>query len=257
MTLSTVTPKLFQPKALLCAAVLLASVTLGPVSWAADDFSAAERALFMDNQLGALKPPVTLQFSYRKSGTLEAAFDDTVAVTLRNPAQGPCCNASAEFLHGDRQLKLPDIESAQGNPAVLYFLERDIREMQRLTKGQPNYFRKRIRMAVAQGATLRPVQVAWAGKPVDGQEITLTPYLDDPLRARFEQLAAKQYVFTLSAAVPGGVHSIRTQVAGAMPGSPPVLVEEMALLGAVPAAALTVKTAGKVAAAVAKSRQQP
>ncbi len=232
---------LFIPAAVAWLA-LLAALPLR----AADDFSPAERALFMNPQLGGLKPPLTLHFGYRKLGTLEAGFDDDVSVSLSANSDGTCCSASAEFLHGERRLLLPDVESGQGNPAILYFLERDIREMQRLTKGQANYFRKRIRMAVYQGATLRPVQVAWAGKPVDAQEIVIRPYLDDPLRERFAQLAGKEYLFTLSDAVPGGVLSLRSRVAGSTPGAAPLLGEEMTLQSAeaTPAMPAKAKVAG-------------
>jgi hypothetical protein len=58
----------------------------------------------------------------------------------------------------------------------------------------------------------------------------VAPYVDDPLRPRFEALAEKRYVFTLSDQVPGGVVGIRSQVDGT--GAPPLLVEEMTLDGA-------------------------
>ena len=132
-------------------------------------------------------------------------------------------------MSGSRRLALPEVESAQGNPVILYFLERDIREMQRLTKGQPNYFRKRIRMAVYQGATMTEASVSYRGRSVAARQITVAPYVDDPLRTRFEKLAGKRYVFTLSDQVPGGVVSIRSQVDGT--GAPPLLVEEMTLEG--------------------------
>ena len=123
---------------------------------------------------------------------------------------------------------LPEVEEAEGNPVILYFLERDIREMQRLTKGQPNYFRKRIRMAIYQGAPIREVSLPYRGKTVAAREISIAPYLDDPTRARFEKLANKQYVFMLSDAVPGGVYAIahahRRRVRRR---AAPLLVEEM------------------------------
>jgi hypothetical protein len=136
---------------------------------------------------------------------------------------------AAEFLSGPRRLALPEIESAQGNPAILYFLERDIREMERLTKGKANYFRKRIRMAVAEAASIAELSLPYRGAQVKVQQITLAPYLDDPLRARFENLAGKRYVFTLSDAVPGGLLSLRTQVDGAAANAPPLLSEELRL----------------------------
>ena len=150
---------------------------------AANDFSAAEQALFLDNHLAKLKPPLTLHYGYRKSGSLEAAFDDTVDVMLTAQANGSCCAASARFLSGERQMRQPEVDSAEGNPAILYFLERDIREMQRLTGGKANYFRKRIRMAVYEGASIRKLTLPYRGRPVAVQEISISPYLDDPNRS--------------------------------------------------------------------------
>ena len=99
--------------------------------------------------------------------------------------------------------------------------------MERLTKGKSNYFRKRIRMAIFQGAEQRAVNFKYRGKVVTGQEFTISPYADDPNRARFEQLATKRYVFTLSDAVPGGLVAIRTRVAdaGKGAGAAPLLAE--------------------------------
>lgn len=197
---------------------------------AADNFSAAERALFASNHLGGLRPPLTLRYRFRKSGTLEAGFDDRVSILLARQDDGSCCAATAQFLQGDRQLILPEIPSAQGNPVILYFLERDVREMSRLTKGQSSYFRKRIRMAAYQSATFEDARVDFAGKSVPAQRIRLAPYLDDPLRGRFEKLAGKLYEFTLSSAVPGSVVSILVQVGGASADAP-LLAEALWLDG--------------------------
>jgi hypothetical protein len=198
---------------------------------AATDFSVAERALFMQDHLGTLQPPLTLRYAFRRSGTLEEAFEDTVSLALTAQPDGKCCAVRADFFSGKRAMRMPEVESAQGNPAILYFLERDIREMQRLTRGQPNYFRKRIRMAVYQGAAVRDLTLRYRGEPVAVREISVTPYLDDPNRARFEKLAGKRYVFLLSDAVPGGLYGIRTAIDGAA-GAPPLLAEEMLVEGA-------------------------
>jgi hypothetical protein len=210
---------------LACTALMLPALP----GAAADDISAAEKALFVTGHLAAVKPPATLRYSFRKSGSLEEGFEDKVSISLRAQADGRCCAASAEFLGGSRRLSLPEVESAQGNPVILYFLERDIREMQRLTKGQQNYFRKRIRMAVYQGATISKASVSYLGRKVAARQITVAPYVDDPLRARFEALAGKRYVFTLSDQVPGGVVSIRSQVDGT--AALPLLAEELTLEG--------------------------
>lgn len=207
--------RLRHPRAGWIAANLLA---LAAVLWlaaparAAQDFSAAERALFMSDQLANLKPPTSLRYSFRKSGSLEQGFADAVALDFKPQPDGKCCAASGQFLTGERQLSLPDIEGGQGNPVILYFLERDIREMKRLTQGSQNYFRKRIRMAVFEGASVKPASFKYRGRAVEGQEIAVKPYLDDPNRFRYDKLAVKEYRFLLSPAVPGGVYGIHTQI---------------------------------------------
>ena len=219
------------PRLALALAATLACVA---PALAAEDYSPAERALFMTNHLAGTKPPATLRYSFAHRGSEDEAFEDKVAVKLKAAPGGKCCAAEAEFLTGTRRLALPDMEKAEGNPVVLYFLERDIREMNRLTKGQQNYFRKRIRMAVYQGATIADVTVSYRGKEVPAREIRIAPYLDDPLRARFEKYANKTYVFTLSDAVPGGLYAIRTRVAGATPEAAPLIADEMVVDGGTP-----------------------
>ena len=194
------------------------------------DFSPAERALFMTNHLNTVRSPTTLHYTFRRGGSLEGNFEDKVRVVLTQTSQTGkpyCCNAATEFLTGSRRIALPEIESPTGNPVILHFLERDILEMQRLTKGQPNYFRKRIRLAVFEGAKVADLEVMYGGKMVPAQQITITPYLDDPLRARFEKFAGKQYVFTLSPAVPGGLYAIRARVNDAAAVTQPLLIEEL------------------------------
>ena len=123
----------------------------------------------MSKQLDSLKPPTRLNYSFAKRGTLEAPFTDTVALNLARTDKGRCCKASGDFLTAERRMPLPEVDDAEGNPVILYFLEHDIREMNRLTKGSTNYFRKRIRMALFEGATLRDVSASYRGKPGGGQ----------------------------------------------------------------------------------------
>src|SRR5262249_13000890 len=135
-----------------------------------------------------------------------------------------------DFLAAERRLALPDLAEAEGNPVILHFLERDVREMQRITGGSQVHFRKQIRMAIYQGATVRDVAVRYRGREVPGREIAVTPYVDDPNRPRFEKFAGKEYRFVLSDGVPGGVYAIRTRIAGADGGT--LIAEELLLEGA-------------------------
>jgi hypothetical protein len=201
----------------------------------AKDYSPAERLIFMTDQLANVKPPARLRYSFRKSGALEEAFDDKVEIALAPQADGSCCLGHGEFLSGARQLQLPDVENAKGNPVIVYFLEHDVRDMHRLTKGQDAHFRRMIRMAIYKDAQVRDTSLRYRGRDVPGKEISIEPYTNDAQRDRFEKFARKRYVFLLSDEVPGGVYGIRSAISAQNADAPPLIVEELLIEGAEPA----------------------
>jgi len=220
--------------------VLAAALSLGvPFVHAADpsEFSQAEKLVFVENHLANVKTPTALRYSFVKSGSMEKGFEDEVRVDV-TPVKGGQSAVKATFLSNERREAMPPIEEALSNPAILYFLEHDIRDMERLTKGKSNYFRKRIRMAMAESATVRETTVKVSGRDLPAKEVALLPYENDPMRNRFEKYAMKRYVFVL-AAVPGGLYQVRTTLPGALPSDTPVLEETMTFASAEPAAAGT------------------
>ncbi|QAZ39169.1 hypothetical protein C1M51_06820 [Methylibium sp. Pch-M] len=196
------------------------------------EFSLAEKLVFVEHQLANVKAPASLHYTYVRSGSLEPGFEDEVRIDVKLKGK-VCCTVQGSFLTGERKMALPEIEEAQANPVILYFLERDIREMERVTKGKSGYFRKRIRMTMVDEAKVRDTKVSYEGREVDAQEVSLTPYETDPLRARFETYAQKRYTFVLASTVPGGVYQVRTAVPGALPSDAPVLEEVMTFAGPV------------------------
>jgi hypothetical protein len=198
-----------RARSLARGALLLAALA-SPGSSAQDQISAAEKLLFQTDHLRNVTPAATLLYEFRKSGSAETAFDDTVEVRVR--AADGAKSVSVAFFSNERKIDFPEVTRSEGNPVLLYFLERDLREMERLTRGKPGYFRKAIRLALARSARVAQTQVAHGGKVFAASEITIAPYLDDPLKDRIGRYAGKTYVFTLSAEIPGGIYSLRTTV---------------------------------------------
>ena len=224
----------FQRSALatLLLSAIVCTTTLPALAADPSEFSRAEKLVFVEHQLANVKAPASLRYTYVKSGSLEPGFEDEVRIDVKRKGK-VCCTVQGSFLSGERKMKLPEIEEAQANPVILYFLERDIREMERLTKGKSGYFRKRIRMTMVDEAKVRDTKVSYDGREVDAQEVSLNPYESDPLRARFEKYAQKRYTFVLASGVPGGVYQVRTALPGALPSDAPVLEEVMTLAGPV------------------------
>ena len=179
---------------------------------AADTFSEAEQKVFLDDHMRSLKPSEVLQYSFKKTGSLEQAFEDKVSLSVKSSSDGKHKAVAVSYLSGDHKLNLPDDEDVQANPIIKYFLEQDVREMHRRTGGKENYFRKRIRIALAEAARVHPVAVKFNGKEIAANEVRIQPYLNDPMRAKFASFENKTYVFILSDQVPGSVYELRTRV---------------------------------------------
>jgi len=173
--------------------------------------SQAETLLFETDHLAHLQTPALLVYDFRKVSNVEQGFSDKVSVDVASN-QGKT-NATLHFLSGAHRHDVPAVESAHGNPVLLGFLERDIAEMKRLTGGSTAYFRKRIRMALAEAAEVSKQTITYQGKPLPAQAIRIQPYLDDPMHARFEPYVHKTYVFIVSDQVPGGVYQLRNSLA--------------------------------------------
>jgi hypothetical protein len=176
--------------------------------------SPAETLLFMTRHLQDVQPPRRLHYAFRKSGTLEQGFSDTVDVDITGGSDGSM-KSTTRFFSGARRMDFPEIEHVEGNPVLLFYLDREVREMSRLTHGTPIHFQKMMRTALAESAQIRNIDIRFDGRSLPARQITITPYVADPHRERFEQLAAKKYVFTLCEAIPGRVYQLRAVVPAA------------------------------------------
>jgi hypothetical protein len=195
---------------------IVMSITIGGGVQAADpsEFSLAEQRLFVDDHLGSMSKGETLEYVYSKRGSLEGAFDDKARLIVGTTTVGGSRPVKVEFLSDARKLELLDIDTARGNPMILYFLEREVREMHRITGGSTSYYRKRIRMALAEGGQVDAVTVTVGSRRVAATQIRIAPYLDDPARSRYEKYAETIYVFTLSDEIPGKVVELRSELLG-------------------------------------------
>jgi len=210
---------------LVTALMLSATPALTRAEDAAPEPSAAERLLFMKPHLEGMKAPATLHYQFIRTDAAEGgSFKDKVEVRLARGQKLACCNVSGSFLSGERAIRPPEVDDASSNPVLMYFLEYEVRQLQRSTKGGTAHFRQRIRLALVDQAEMSPTRIAWGGRDVDATTVQISPFLDDPYRARFEREARKIYSFVMSDAVPGGIYQIRSRLPDAAAGT--TVVEE-------------------------------
>jgi hypothetical protein len=113
----------------------------------------------------------------------------------------------------------------------MFYLDREIREMSRLTGGAPNHFRRMIRTALAEAAQIKEVDIQFGGRTMRAQQITISPYQSDPFRDRYRdpRLMSKEYLFTMCDTIPGVVYEMQAVVptAGGSSKDDPVIDETL------------------------------
>jgi len=186
----------------------------------ADDYSPAQRAIFNTPHLANITEPVTLRYTYQHQGTLEQAFDDVVDVIITKVMPDGSRDVSFSFLSDKHHQDFPVVEGFHSNPVIMMFLEHDVAGLSSQTGGSALYFRNRIRDAFVDRATAEEPTVPFGGKDVPATHVTLQPFLQDPMRERFEKFAEKTYEFYLAPDVPGGVYSIRVLTPGGSADKP-------------------------------------
>ena len=202
-------------------------------------FSEAERLLWMTDQLRAVREPSVLGYQFKRSGTYEQGFEDTVEFTVTRVKPGGLKDGMVRFFSGERNFPVPPAEDTDVNPVLKIYFQGDVYEMNRLTDpdGQSRerwrYFQRRIKFALAEAAKVEPVTVEFEGKRHAGKAVSFAPFVNDPKRSEFEKFAGKAYRIVVSDTLPGYLYSVETEVPGP-PGGPPLIREYLQLAAVKP-----------------------
>lgn len=180
-----------------------------PAASASEAITPAEQLIFTADHMHGVTPQTELVYAMVSAG--EAAHgSDLVRVLVQSQGNE---KSDATVTDHSGPVALPN-EGLPCNPVIIYFLERDIAQMEHLTGGQRRYFQQRLRLALAEGPQIANVTSKVGGKPVAARQIVVQPYLNDPNAERFQRYTGKRYTFVLADDVPGHVAMIRTEVPG-------------------------------------------
>ena len=178
-----------------------------------NDFSPANNLLFFSDHLKTIKEPKSLNYQFEKKGSMEEGFTDNINIEIKESTEDKGKTVGITYFTGDRQRQVPDTENATGNPLIMLFLQRDVREMARLTGGHWRHFQKQIKLALENSAEIKDVKLTIEGNSIQAKEITIHPYIEDPQAEKLKQFSKKYYVFTLIDQLPGMLYEIRTVLA--------------------------------------------
>jgi len=198
------------------------------------EFSEAERTLWMTEQLGEIAEPAKLTYAFRKSGSFEEGFEDTVVLKILEVKAGGMKHAAVTFFTGERNQFVPENENTNVNPVLGIYLQGDVYEMERLTDGHWRYFHRALKRGFAEEASVEDVTIEFDGRRYAARRVTMTPYLDDPRREDMGEFARKRYAITVADELPGYLYAIHTQVPPETAGAEPLLDERLRLVEVAP-----------------------
>lgn len=186
---------------------LLALFPLGAVQAQSVELTPAQVLLFDGDHLANVPPNSILAYNFEKKGSLEN-FTDTVQIIVGEADGKGGKDLDVEFLTGDRRLPAASLSGFHNNAVIMFFLQNDVRELQKETGGSQVYFRNRIRNAFARPLTLQKTDFEFGGKTLTSTEIIMSPFAKDPQGVKFKQFADRTYRFVLSDDVPGEVFQL-------------------------------------------------
>ncbi len=177
-------------------------------------FSPAETKIWLNNHLENVSRPARLYYEFVKEGTFEEGFTDAVYLDIVEINEDGSKNAVLEFFTADRRqsANADNLTHITGNPVIGVYMQGDVAEMNRLTDGHWRYFKRKIKFAISDNANIEDVSFEYNGKMVEGEKITITPYVKDPRRNQFSKFADKRYEFIFSKQIPGNLYQIRSVV---------------------------------------------
>ncbi len=188
------------------------------------ELTEAQIRVFESDHLKGLVAGTVLHYDFSKSGSLEKSLKDTVDIIVREALPDGDKNLDINFLTGDSKESFGQVFGFRGNPLIMAFLERDVREMKRLTGGASVFFRNRIRNAFAGDYLIKQISVDFGGRNIQATEITLRPYANTLVANRFKRFVEKKYIFVLSDEISGAVFRIAAVTPGESANAP--LLEE-------------------------------
>ena len=186
------------------------------------ELSEAHKLLVKKNHLANLDTPVKLKYIYKKTGSLEANFNDRVIMIVPNKDEEGFHNIKFDFFSGYNKEDLASARYKANNPIFHAFWDHDIKMMTRLTEGSPIYFRKRITWSLSdeEKFKIKAIKCTYNNEDFDGHKIEHVPYEQDYDSKKFEKFAKKKYYITICDKIPGMIYEIETIIPSKDGGEP-------------------------------------
>lgn len=194
------------------AAFALFAILLGVEPGRAETASVQE-VVFAPGFLAAVDRATVVHYRYELAGkAMDKPYRSTARLEIREVLPDGRKLAFLDMFEGANRRRTGPVPTVDQNPLLLAFLQRDTVTMANLTGGAAGYFQQQIRRAFNQPVRVETTPVTWGGRTIEARTVRLRPFLADPSIERFPQFRDKEYEFTVSPELPGGLWRLRVRL---------------------------------------------
>jgi len=201
-------------------ALVWSLVCVNALAQSSMELNEAQTLIYNTNHLEGLEKGTELHYQYTKSSNVDDGFTDTVTLSVAQEHEDHRKDLNLVFLSGDREIVFDPFSRFRTNPIIMAVLERDVREMSRITGGGMLYFRNRVREEMARDPDIKTVEIEHNGEKIGTTRIQFKPFVNDPMADRFKDFQQKTYSIFLTEEVPGSVVQVNVLTPSAAGGEP-------------------------------------
>lgn len=211
-------------------AVMLASTARA----ASEDSKKATDMLFEAKHIASVSAGTELVYKFERKPSdekvLGPGYSDDIKVMVESDGAEGKKNVVVSMFTGDRAREPNRITDMDGNPMLVVYLDTALGHFQQLAGGDRSYLKNRFSKSIGDASSLSPVKISYKGQVVDGYRVTVTPFADDPARAKMRGFEGSVFTITISDKIPGQFAQMIANYSNTQKDSP-TLVETTTLDG--------------------------
>jgi len=164
-------------------------------------------ALFDTPHLDNLKPGAEVAYRFQRTVSdaqlLGAPFNDDIKLDVQKVDAEGKRDVVVKVFTGERARDPQAIPELTGNPLLVLYLDRFVKNFNQIAGGNPPYLKNQLRNALRDKAKVDPVKIDYDGHTIDGYRIAVQPYVDDANAPKMLGYEGAKFSIVVSDAVPG------------------------------------------------------
>ena len=177
-------------------------------AFAATDEAEKARAMLFDvKHIASIAAGTELKYKFERLPSdeklLGPGYTDDMKIKIESDGAPGKKNIAIQVFSGERARDPQKITDMDGNPMVVIFLDNSVGHYMQLSGGDRAYLKNKFSKTLGDASKLTAVKIDYKGTMVDGFRISVSPYADDPQRAKMRGFETAEFTIALSDKIPG------------------------------------------------------